>query len=69
MEKYTIKELGEFINAINKKPDATIELTVDRAGGVAGAFAGNAGLILKITPTERPANCKGADKCKKTKSE
>ena len=66
MEKYTIKELGEFINAINTNPDAKIELTVDRCGGIASAFNGNSGLTLTITP---PANCKGADKCKKTKSE
>lgn len=69
MEKYTIKELGELVNAINKNPDSTIELTVDRVGGIAGACAGNAGLVLKITPPERPAQCKGAYKCKKTESE
>ena len=38
MEKYTIKELGEFINAINKNPDVRVELTVDRCGGIASAF-------------------------------
>ena len=57
MEKYTIKELGEFINAINKNPD--------RCGGIASAFNGNGGLTLTIIP---PAS-EGADKCKKTKSE
>lgn len=50
MEKYTIKELGDFINSINKNPDAIIELTVDRVGGINGALAGNAGLCVKITP-------------------
>lgn len=57
MEKYTITELADFINSINKNPDATIELTVDRTGGVASAFAGNAGLCVKITPpTHTPDN-------------
>ena len=65
MEKYTIKELGEFINAINTTPAAKIELTVDRCGGIASAFNGNGGLTLTIIP---PAS-EGADKCKKTKSE
>lgn len=53
MENYKITELADFINSINKNPDATIELTVDRMGGVAGAFAGNAGLCVKITPPTR----------------
>lgn len=67
MEKYTIKELGELINAINKNPDSTIEVTTDRTGGLTSAFNGAAGLWLKITPPDRPQFCKGADKCKKTK--
>ena len=65
MEKYTIKELGEFINAINTTPAAKIELTVDRCGGIASALNGNGGVTLTIIP---PAS-EGADKCKKTKSE
>lgn len=59
MEKYTIKELGEFINTINKNPDSTIELQVDRTGGIISACNGAAGLSLKITPPERPAHCGG----------
>ncbi len=69
MEKYTIKELGELINTISKNPDSAIELKVDRVGLLAGAGADNASLELKITPPDRPQFCKGADECKKTKSE
>lgn len=50
MQDFTIKELGELINSINKTPDATIEVTTDKAGGVTGALCGNTGLYLKITP-------------------
>jgi hypothetical protein len=63
MEKYTIKELGDFINAINKNPDAEIEITVDRTGGLASTFSGNGGLFLKITPPA-PVHCEGVEKCK-----
>ncbi len=68
MEKYTIKELGEFINAINKNPDSAIELQVDRTGGIISACNGAAGLSLKITPPA-PVCCKGAGKCKNDKTE
>lgn len=49
MKDFTIKELGELINSINKTPDAAIEVTTDKTGGN-GLFCGNAGLCLKITP-------------------
>lgn len=49
MQDFTIKELGELINAISKTPDAAIEVTTDKTGGN-GLFCGNAGLCLKITP-------------------
>ncbi|MCX4313915.1 MAG: hypothetical protein OSJ83_08710 [Clostridia bacterium] len=50
MQDFTIKELGELINSINKTPDAAIEVTADKTGGMTGAICGNTGLHLKITP-------------------
>lgn len=50
MQEFTIKELGELINSINKTTDAAIEVTADRAGGVSNALCGNTALHLKITP-------------------
>lgn len=50
MQDFTIKELGELINSINKTTDAAIEVTADKAGGVSGALCGNTALYLKITP-------------------
>lgn len=50
MQDFTIKELGELINSINKTPDAAIEVTTDKTGGMTGALCGNTGLYLKITP-------------------
>ena len=52
MKDYTIKELTEFINDINKNPDATIEVSVDRTSGIVGAIQGG-GLFVKITPQPR----------------
>lgn len=50
MQDFTIKELGELINSINKTPDAAIEVTADKTGGMSGALCGNTGLYFKITP-------------------
>ena len=35
MQDFTIKELGELINSINKTPDAAIEVTADKTGDAA----------------------------------
>lgn len=67
MENYKITELADFINAINKKTDAAIEVSVGGTSGFVGAIQGG-GFTVKITPPA-PVRCKGAGKCKSDKTE
>lgn len=64
MQDFTIKELGELINSINKTPDAAIEVTADKTGGMTGALCGNTGLYLKITPYHHATNADAAPNSK-----
>lgn len=49
MKEYSIKELADFVNAINKNEDAAIEVSVGQQGGIVGAVTGGS-LSVKITP-------------------
>ena len=62
MQDFTIKELGELINSINKTPDAAIEVTADKTGGMTDALFGNTGLHLKITPYHPATDAAPRDK-------
>ena len=62
MQDFTIKELGELINSINKTPDAAIEVTADKTGGMTGALCGNTGLHLNITPYHPATDAAPRDK-------
>ena len=55
MQDFTIKELGELINSINKTPDAAIEVTADKTGGATG-------VLLKITPYHPATDATPSDK-------
>lgn len=66
MENYNIKELAEFINAVNKNADAAIKVSVRNGGGVVGAING-ATLSVEITPPARGGYCGRATKCKQRK--
>ena len=62
MQDFTIKELGELINSINKTPDAAIEVTADKTGGATGLLCGNVALHLKITPYHPATDATPSDK-------
>lgn len=67
MQEYSIKELAEFVNAINKNTDAAIDINVTNSGSnVIGALCGG-GLTVKITPPARANVCGRANKCKNRK--